>query len=182
MNRFERAISISQNGGGAPRFELPTNPQELQSPESLSIVLRNAQKLLSDYAIFSLPRIAERFEQDGSSSDPDVRGQIQEELVQVGLRMQQFGALLLDLGSSILTLRLEQSTVDLQDLAERVVSTNCPMDVFRAVVESSARISGSSTHDIANHLCTHDSLAEEYLEILASDITRRLQSNSEQED
>ncbi|KGN55482.1 uncharacterized protein LOC101215937 isoform X2 [Cucumis sativus] len=181
MNRFERAISISQNGG-APRFELPTNPQELQSPESLSIVLRNAQKLLSDYAIFSLPRIAERFEQDGSSSDPNVRGQIQEELVQVGLRMQQFGALLLDLGSSILTLRMEQSTVDLQDLAERVVSTNCPMDVFRAVVESSARISGSSAHDIANHLCTHDSLAEEYLEILATDISRRLESNSEQED
>ncbi|XP_038899965.1 uncharacterized protein LOC120087140 isoform X2 [Benincasa hispida] len=108
MNRFERAIS--QNGGSLPRFELPTNPQELQTPESLGIVLRNAQRLLSDYAISSLPRIAERFEQDGSSTDPTVRGQIQEELVQIGLRMQQFGALLLDLGSSILTLRLEQST------------------------------------------------------------------------
>ncbi|CAK9317630.1 unnamed protein product [Citrullus colocynthis] len=179
MNRFERAIS--QNGGSLPRFELPTNPQELQTTESLGIVLRNAQRLLSDYAISSLPRIAERFEQDGSSTDPTVRGQIQEELVQVGLRMQHFGALLLDLGSSILTLRLEQSTIDLQHLARRVLSSNCPMDVFRAVVESSARISGSSSDDIANELCTHHTLAEEYLEMLASDINRRLQSNSEQE-
>ncbi|XP_038899964.1 uncharacterized protein LOC120087140 isoform X1 [Benincasa hispida] len=179
MNRFERAIS--QNGGSLPRFELPTNPQELQTPESLGIVLRNAQRLLSDYAISSLPRIAERFEQDGSSTDPTVRGQIQEELVQIGLRMQQFGALLLDLGSSILTLRLEQSTIDLQDLAQRVVSTNCPMDVFRAVVESSARISGSSGQDVATELCTDETLAEEYLEMFASDINRRLQSNSEQE-
>lgn len=136
-----------------------------------------------------MQRIAERFEQDGSSTDPTVRGQIQEELVQVGLRMQHFGALLLDLGSSILTLRLEQSTVslfliqfqskiegghrmsemsiptcfiqiDLQDVALRVVSSNCPMDVFRAMVESSARISGSSTDDIANELCTHHTLAQ----------------------
>ena len=58
-----------------------------------------------------MQRIAERFEEEGSSTDPTVRGQIQEELVQVGLRMQQFGALLLDLGTSILALRLEQSTV-----------------------------------------------------------------------
>lgn len=127
---------LTYNVGALPRFELPTNPQDLQTPKSLSIVLRNAQHLLSEYAIYSLPvsiifghskeffiqsclllicnnmqRIAERFEQDGSSTDPMVRGQIQEELVQVGLRMQQFGALLLDLGSSILTLHLEQSTV-----------------------------------------------------------------------
>ena len=34
------------------------------------------------------------------------------------------------------------------------------MDVFRAVVESSAQISGSSSEDIANELCTHDTLAQ----------------------
>ncbi|KAG7037937.1 hypothetical protein SDJN02_01570 [Cucurbita argyrosperma subsp. argyrosperma] len=179
MNRFERAISqnVSQNGGALPRFELPTNPQDLQTPKSLSIVLRNAQHLLSEYAIYSLPRIAERFEQDGSSTDPMVRGQIQEELVQVGLRMQQFGALLLDLGSSILTLHLEQSTIDHKDLAQRITSTNSPMDVFRAVVESSAQVSGCNSEDIADELCSHDTLAEEYLGILSNDIKRRLQGN-----
>lgn len=50
-------------------------------------------------------------EQDSSSTDPTVRGQIQEESVQVGLRMQQFGSLLLELGRTILTLRMGQSPV-----------------------------------------------------------------------
>ncbi|XP_022936516.1 uncharacterized protein LOC111443105 isoform X1 [Cucurbita moschata] len=177
MNRFERAIS--KNGGSLQGFELPTNPQQLQTTKSLGVVLRNAQQLLGDYATSSLPRIAERFEEEGSSTDPTVRGQIQEELVQVGLRMQQFGALLLDLGTSILALRLEQSTIDIQDVGRRVICSHSPMDVFRAVVESSAQISGSSSEDIANELCSHDTLAQEYLEMLSSDINRRLQTTSE---
>lgn len=48
-------IFLFNNAGSLPRFELPTNPQELQTIESLGIVLRNAQRLLSDYAISSLP-------------------------------------------------------------------------------------------------------------------------------
>ncbi|XP_023535546.1 large proline-rich protein bag6-like [Cucurbita pepo subsp. pepo] len=115
MNRME--LAISQNGGDLTRVALPTNPQGLPTTESLSIVLRHAQRLLSDYAISSLSRIAERLEQDSSSTDPIVRGQIQEESVQVGLRMQQFGALLLELGRTILTLRMGQSS------AESVVNT-----------------------------------------------------------
>ncbi|CAK9317631.1 unnamed protein product [Citrullus colocynthis] len=110
MNRME--FAISQNGGDLTRVELPTNPQGLPTTESLSIVLRHAQRLLSDYAISSLSRIAERLEQDSSSTDPTVRGQIQEESVQVGLRMQQFGALLLELGRTILTLRVGQSSAE----------------------------------------------------------------------
>ncbi|KAA0064627.1 large proline-rich protein bag6-B isoform X1 [Cucumis melo var. makuwa] len=110
MNRME--LAISQNGGDLTRVELPTNPQGLPTTESLSIVLRHAQRLLSDYAISSLSRIAERLEQDSSSTDPTVRGQIQEESVQVGLRMQQFGSLLLELGRTILTLRMGQSPAE----------------------------------------------------------------------
>ncbi|XP_038898030.1 ubiquitin-like domain-containing protein CIP73 isoform X2 [Benincasa hispida] len=110
MNRME--FAISQNGGDLTRVELPTNPQGLPTTESLSIVLRHAQRLLSDYAISSLSRIAERLEQDSSSTDPTVRGQIQEESVQIGLRMQQFGALLLELGRTILTLRMGQSPAE----------------------------------------------------------------------
>lgn len=58
-----------------------------------------------------LKRIVERLEQEGCSSDPNVRAQIQEELVQVGLSMRQFGALLLELGRTILTFRMGQSPV-----------------------------------------------------------------------
>ena len=34
------------------------------------------------------------------------------------------------------------------------------MDVFRAVVESSAQVSGCNNEDIADELCSHDTLAE----------------------
>ncbi|XP_023522474.1 large proline-rich protein BAG6-like isoform X2 [Cucurbita pepo subsp. pepo] len=110
MNRMEYAIS--QNVGDLPRVELPTNPQGLPTTESLSIILRHAQRLLRDYATVSLSSIAGRLEQDSSSTDPIVRAQIQEESVEVGLRTQQFGALLLELGRTMLTFRVGQSPAE----------------------------------------------------------------------
>ncbi|CAK7346073.1 unnamed protein product [Dovyalis caffra] len=84
--------------GDPPRVELPSNARGLPTPEALSIVLRHAERLLSG-----------RLEQEGSSTDPAIRGQIQSESMQVGLAMQHLGALLLELGRSILTLRMGQS-------------------------------------------------------------------------
>ncbi|XP_022982313.1 large proline-rich protein BAG6-like isoform X1 [Cucurbita maxima] len=110
MNRMEYAIS--QNVGDLPRVELPANPQGLPTTESLSIILRHAQRLLRDYATVSLSSIAGRLEQDSSSTDPIVRAQIQEESVEVGLRTQQFGALLLELGRTMLTFRVGQSPAE----------------------------------------------------------------------
>ncbi|XP_022140796.1 uncharacterized protein LOC111011363 isoform X2 [Momordica charantia] len=178
MNPLEHAIS--QNGD-LPRVELPTNPHDLPTPESLGLVLRHAQQLLSDYATTSLPRIVERLEQEGCSSDPNVRAQIQEELVQVGLSMRQFGALLLELGRTILTFRMGQSPIVFQDLVQKIISTNSATDVFRAVAESSARFSGHTTEDIANDLCSDDILAKEYIDMLATDISRRLLASTDQE-
>lgn len=43
--------------------------------------------------------------------DPTVRGQIQTESMQVGSAMQHLGSLLLELGRTILTLRMGQSPV-----------------------------------------------------------------------
>ncbi|KAF8085742.1 hypothetical protein N665_0649s0018 [Sinapis alba] len=117
INRMEQALSrngyqpdtSSATSEGRPREELPRNRQGPSTPEALAIVLRNSQHLLSGLAVSSLSHIAGRLEQDGSSSDPALRAQIQSEAVQVGLAMQHLGALLLELGRTLLTLRMGQS-------------------------------------------------------------------------
>jgi len=50
-------------------------------------------------------------EQEGGSSDTSVRGQIQAEASQTGMAMQHLGALFLELGRTMLTLRMGQSPV-----------------------------------------------------------------------
>ncbi|KAE8057334.1 hypothetical protein FH972_014035 [Carpinus fangiana] len=118
MNRMEHTLSqngyqpSSTNTGNLPRVELPTNAQGLRTPESLSIVLRHAERLLSGHAVAALSHIAGRLEQEGSSPDTSIRGQIQTESMQFGLAMQHFGALLLELGRTILTLRMGQSPAE----------------------------------------------------------------------
>lgn len=118
MNRMEHTLSqngyqpSSTNTGNLPQVDLPTNAQGLRTPESLSIVLRHAERLLSGHAVAALSHIAGRLEQEGSSSDPTIRGQIQTESMQLGLAMQHLGALLLELGRTILTLRMGQSPAE----------------------------------------------------------------------
>ncbi|KAM5565255.1 ubiquitin-like domain-containing protein CIP73 [Rosa sericea] len=118
MNRMERALSqnggyqqniSATNPGDLSRVNLPSNAQGLPTPEALGIVLRNAERLLSSHAASALSHIAGRLEQEGASSDPSARGQIQTESIQVGLAMQHLGALLLELGRTIWTLRMGQS-------------------------------------------------------------------------
>ncbi|XP_059633834.1 ubiquitin-like domain-containing protein CIP73 [Cornus florida] len=120
MSRME--LALSQNGyqpnqsppsrGDLPRVQLPSNSRGFSTPESLSTVLRHAQRLLSDRAVTALSHISGRLEQEGGSTDPTVRGQIQAESMQVGLAMQHFGALFLELGRTILTLRMGQSPAE----------------------------------------------------------------------
>ncbi|KAK9270986.1 hypothetical protein L1049_026574 [Liquidambar formosana] len=75
MNRIE--LALSQNGnqpnpstnvGDLPTVELPSNARGLPTPEALSIVLRHAERLLSDHAVAALSRIAGRLEQEGAST------------------------------------------------------------------------------------------------------------------
>ncbi|KAL6216316.1 hypothetical protein ACLB2K_009539 [Fragaria x ananassa] len=118
MNRMERALSqnggyqqniSATNPGDLPRVNLPSNALGLPTPDALGIVLRNAERLLSSHAASALSHIAGRLEQEGASADPAARGQIQTESIQVGLAMQHLGALLLELGRTIWTLRMGQS-------------------------------------------------------------------------
>ncbi|KAG6699572.1 hypothetical protein I3842_08G072800 [Carya illinoinensis] len=120
MNRMEQTFSqngyhpnsSSINAGEPPRAELPSNAQGLCTPEALSIVLRHVQRLLGGQAAAALSHIAGSLEQEGSSSDTTVRAQLQAESMQLGLAMQHLGALLLELGRTILTLRMGQSPAE----------------------------------------------------------------------
>ncbi|KAL0016866.1 hypothetical protein SO802_003935 [Lithocarpus litseifolius] len=120
MNRMEQTLSqngyqpnsSSTNPRDLPRVELPSSAQGLPTPEALSIVLRQAERLLSGHAVAALSHIAGRLEQEGSSSDPTIRGQIQAESMQLGISMQHLGSLLLELGRTALTLRMGQSPAE----------------------------------------------------------------------
>ncbi|KAE8717093.1 Ubiquitin-like superfamily protein, putative isoform 2 [Hibiscus syriacus] len=95
-----------------PSVVLPTDAQGLPTPEALSIVLRHAERLLSSHAINALSLIAGCLEQERDSTDPALRGKIQTESAQVGLTMQHLGALLLELGRTLLTLRMGNSPAE----------------------------------------------------------------------
>ncbi|CAL5349488.1 unnamed protein product [Camellia sinensis] len=119
MNRVELAL---QNGhqpnqsltniGDLPTVELPSNARGLSTPETLSIVLRHAQRLLSGPTVAALSEYCRTPGAGGGSTDLTVRSQIQAESLQVGLATQHLGALLLELGRTILTLRMGQSPAE----------------------------------------------------------------------
>ncbi|KAK5831601.1 hypothetical protein PVK06_015399 [Gossypium arboreum] len=110
-NGYQPHTSVT-NRREQPRVALPSDARGLPTPEALSIVMRHAEQLLSSHAIAALSHIAGRLEQERNSTDPALRGQIQTESVQVGLTMQHLGALLLELGRTILMLRMGHSPAE----------------------------------------------------------------------
>ncbi|KAJ8772663.1 hypothetical protein K2173_027840 [Erythroxylum novogranatense] len=120
MTRMEQTLvhngyqqsSSSTTASDLPRTELPFDARGLRTPEALIVILRQAEAFLSGHICTTLAHMARRLEQDGASTDPNVRGQIQTESAQVGLSMQHVGALFLELGRTILTLRMGQSPAE----------------------------------------------------------------------
>nr|XP_012570856.1 ubiquitin-like domain-containing protein CIP73 isoform X5 [Cicer arietinum] len=118
INCMEQALS--QNGyvpnlsstNPGDRVELPSNTQGLPTLEALTTVLHRAEQLLSGQAVAALSHIAGRMEREGTSADLGIRGQIQSESVQIGIAMQHLGALLLELGRTMLTLRMGRSSAE----------------------------------------------------------------------
>ncbi|CAL0333178.1 unnamed protein product [Lupinus luteus] len=116
INSMEHTLSqnghlpnMSSTNSRDQRVELPTNAQGLPTLEALSTILHRTEQLLSNHTVAALSHIAGRLEREGTSSDPSIRGQIQSESVQTGIAMQHLGALLLELGRTMLTLRMGQS-------------------------------------------------------------------------
>ncbi|KAL3514839.1 hypothetical protein ACH5RR_027556 [Cinchona calisaya] len=113
MLRHGYQPSQSPNITGDPRTtELPSTSHGVPTPDVLSIVLRHVQHLLGGHAVAALSHVAGRLEQEAGSSDPTVRGEIQTESVQAGLSMQHLGSLLLEIGRTMLTLRMGQSPAE----------------------------------------------------------------------
>ncbi|TKY57589.1 Large proline-rich protein BAG6 [Spatholobus suberectus] len=119
MNRMEHTLTqngyqsnLSSANPGDQQVELPSNAQGLPTLEALSIVLHRAEQLLGGQAVAALSHIAGRLEREGISADLRIRGQIQSESMQIGLAMQHLGALLLELGRTMLTLRMGQSSAE----------------------------------------------------------------------
>lgn len=120
MDRME--LVFSQNGnppsqspnnaGDPPAAQLPTRDRALSSPEALSLAVRQAERLFGGQVTAALSRFAGRLEREGASSDPALRGQVQAESVLIGQAMQHLGALLLELGRTILTFRMGQSPAE----------------------------------------------------------------------
>ncbi|KAL4335509.1 hypothetical protein GQ457_07G027470 [Hibiscus cannabinus] len=110
-NGYQPHMSMT-NRREQPRVALPTDPRGLPTPEALSLVMRHAERLLSSHAIVALSHIAVCLEQERDSTDPALRMQIQTESDQVGLTMQHLGALLLELGRTILMLRMGNSPAE----------------------------------------------------------------------
>ncbi|KAL8459221.1 hypothetical protein ACS0TY_036627 [Phlomoides rotata] len=117
MNQMESVLS--QNGGqqdqpptagnNPPSPELPRNSRGYPTVEALTVVLQQAQQLFGDHVVQALSHTVSRLDEGRESNDPTVRGQIQTESMRLGVAMQHLGALLLELGRTILTLRLGQS-------------------------------------------------------------------------
>ncbi|KAL3505459.1 hypothetical protein ACH5RR_035300 [Cinchona calisaya] len=120
VNRMEQAMSQhgyqpsqSSNVSSDPHpTQLPSYSRGVPTPEALSIAMQQTQRLIGGLAISALSHVAGRLEQEAGSNDPSVRGQIQSESVQVGVAMQHLGALLLELGRTMLTLRMGQSPAE----------------------------------------------------------------------
>ncbi|GMH04655.1 hypothetical protein Nepgr_006495 [Nepenthes gracilis] len=120
INRMEGVLSRNgyrsdQSSTGLvdqPAVESPSNARGLPTLEALSIVLRHAQQLVGGGVSMMLSHIAGRLEREAGSTDPSVRSQIQTESVQAGLIMQHLGALFLELGRTMLTLRMGQSPAE----------------------------------------------------------------------
>ncbi|KAK8646380.1 hypothetical protein V6N13_120169 [Hibiscus sabdariffa] len=118
-NGYQPHMSMT-NRREQPRVALPTDPRGLPTPEAVSLVMRHAERLLSSHAIVALSVHntstfgfdAVCLEQERDSTDPALRMQIQTESDQVGLTMQHLGALLLELGRTILTLRMGNSPAE----------------------------------------------------------------------
>ncbi|XP_019173661.1 PREDICTED: large proline-rich protein BAG6-like isoform X3 [Ipomoea nil] len=117
IKRMELVLSQNDNLQNqspidSSRVELPTNARGLPTPLALSTVLRLMEHLVGNHVVSALSRIGGRLEHESDSTDPTVRGQIRIESVQLGLAMQHLGALFLELGRTILTLRMGQSPAD----------------------------------------------------------------------
>lgn len=121
INRMDQVL---QNNGVPPSAdsnaqEPPTSAtddaylnQSFPSPEVLASVVERAQQLLGGSASSALSHLAQRIQRDAATADTSVRSQIQNESAQLGVAIQHLGAMLFELGRTMMMLRMGPSPIN----------------------------------------------------------------------
>ncbi|KAL6528869.1 hypothetical protein OROMI_029045 [Orobanche minor] len=89
-----------------------SGPRGLLTPESLAEVMSSARQLLVEQATECLLQLAGQLQSQSSVMDPLERSRIQSSAMRSGALFQNLGALLLELGRAIMTLRMGQTPAD----------------------------------------------------------------------
>ncbi|XP_047946804.1 ubiquitin-like domain-containing protein CIP73 isoform X2 [Salvia hispanica] len=107
--------SNAQNGIDGQESESPVHssePRGLLNPESLSEVMSSARRLLLEHATECLSQLSGQLESQSSVTDSLERSRIQSSVIRSGALFQNLGALMLELGRAMMTLRMGQSPAD----------------------------------------------------------------------
>uniref|UniRef100_A0A0D9WZ46 Ubiquitin-like domain-containing protein n=1 Tax=Leersia perrieri TaxID=77586 RepID=A0A0D9WZ46_9ORYZ len=118
INRMDQVLQNNGTPSVDSTTQQPTRSddaylnQRFPSPEVLVSVIERAQQLLGGSASSALSNLAQRIQRDSGTSDASVRSQIQNESVQLGVSMQHLGAMLLELGRTMMMLRMGPSPAD----------------------------------------------------------------------
>ncbi|KAL1562326.1 ubiquitin-like domain-containing protein CIP73 isoform X1 [Salvia divinorum] len=106
--------SNAQNGIDGQEFESTVHssePRGLLNPELLSEVMSSARQLL-EQATECLSQLSGQLESQSSVTDSLERSRIQSSAIRSGALFQNLGALMLELGRAMMTLRMGQSPAD----------------------------------------------------------------------
>ncbi|GAV73904.1 ubiquitin domain-containing protein [Cephalotus follicularis] len=102
MNRTQGSGPDSATHTGMARGGLPT-------PALLAEVLLSTREMLSEQAGEHLVQLARQLEDQVNMTDPSVRSSTQSNALRTGLQLYNLGAFLLELGRTIMTVRLGQT-------------------------------------------------------------------------
>ncbi|PIN24017.1 Ubiquitin-like protein [Handroanthus impetiginosus] len=89
-----------------------SEPRGLLTPESLGVVVSSTRQLLAEQATECLLHLAGQLESHSSMTDPLERSRIQSNAIRSGALFHNLGALLLELGRAMMTLRMGQTSAD----------------------------------------------------------------------
>ncbi|KAL0447308.1 UNVERIFIED_CONTAM: Ubiquitin-like domain-containing protein CIP73 [Sesamum latifolium] len=89
-----------------------SDPRGLLTPESLAEVITTTRRLLLEQATECLLQLSGQLESHSSVMDPLERSRIQSNAIRSGALFQNLGALLLELGRAIMTLRMGRTPAD----------------------------------------------------------------------
>ncbi|XXG59023.1 hypothetical protein AAC387_Pa04g1181 [Persea americana] len=112
-NRDAGDVNIDgMEGGGHDGASRSGAGQGLPTPESLAGVMQSTRQMLVEQAAGCLSQLAGQLESHSSLTDPSARMDIQTNAIRSGVLLHNLGALLLELGRTIMTLRMGRTPAE----------------------------------------------------------------------